>query len=205
MLKKLGWALPPLIWTKSKRRTAFFRDLFPLTVLSNTGDTVCLIQDDTDQYICPTSTSLTCDLDRCPLQGPLIAPVKEAELTGVRRIIYTLFTVKMKFPPYFHMVILASFTQQPFAPGQVIIGGWDDTGNLESVEVFPRPPSDACFIPNLPQARKGHSLSLLSDGSLVVCGGLDRSCIYWVAGNTTWTPIFTTRHAFYSKYYVSYQ
>ena len=103
------------------------------------------------------------------------------------------------------MIILASVTQQPFAPGQVIIGGWDGTGNLESVEVFPRPPSDACFIPNLPQARKGHSLSLLSDGSLVVCGGLDRSCIYWVAGNTTWTPIFTTRHAFYNKYYVSYQ
>ena len=96
------------------------------------------------------------------------------------------------------MIILASFTQQPFAPGQVIIGGWDGTGNLESVEVFPRPPSDACFIPNLPQARKGHSLSLLSDGRLVVCGGWDGSndldsCLSWVAGNTGWTPFYTLR------------
>ena len=142
-------------------------------------------QGNTDQYICPPSTSLVCDTDRCPLQGPLVAPIKEAELTGVHIRIHTLLIVKVTGEVINrschistnHMILLASFTQQPFAPGQVIIGGWDGTGNLESVEVFPRPPSDACFIPNLPQARKDHSLSLLSDGSLVVCGGLDRSCI----------------------------
>ena len=85
-----------------------------------------------------------------------------------------------------------------------MVGGWD--GNyLSSTELFPRPPSDTCSIPDLPQARDGHSLSLLSGGRLVVCGGYDGgsfpdgqvstfdSCISWVAGNTSWTPLYTLR------------
>ena len=45
---------------------------------------VCLSQD--NEFICPTtntSTNLTCDKDRCPLQGPPMAPVMEPQsLTG---------------------------------------------------------------------------------------------------------------------------
>ena len=70
---------------------------------------------------------------------------------------------------------------------------------LKSVELFPRPSSDACSIPPLPQPRSGHSLSLLPGGKLVICGGssdgtiiLD-SCISWVAGNKSWTPFHNTR------------
>ena len=35
-----------------------------------------------DEFLCPTATDMTCDTDRCPLQGPSIAPIKEQELTG---------------------------------------------------------------------------------------------------------------------------
>ena len=56
------------------------------------------------------------------------------------------------------------------APGQVLVGGFDND-ILSSVELFPRPSPDACSIPDLPQARYGHSLSLLSGGRIVVCGG----------------------------------
>ena len=75
-----------------------------------------------------------------------------------------------------------------------MVGGYD--GNtLSSVEIFP--PSDTCSIPDLPQARSLHSLSLLSGGRLVVCGGKDNndldSCISWVAGNASWTPFYKMR------------
>jgi len=79
--------------------------------------------------------------------------------------------------------------------GQVVVGGRDGVGSdLSSVEMFP--PSDACSIPDLPQPRSHHSLSLLSGGRLVVCGGLKGSssldsCSTWVAGNASWTH-FTT-------------
>ena len=86
-----------------------------------------------------------------------------------------------------------------------MVGGDGDleSGYLSSIELFPRPPSDTCFIPDLPQRRNEHSLSLLSGGRLVVCGGwygirsygyiyLD-SCISWVAGNTSWTHFCTMR------------
>ena len=96
----MGRALPPSFGQIPKEEQLFSGPL-PSDGFYNTGDTVCLSQDDTDQYICPTSTNLTCDSDRCPLQGPLIAPIKEAELTGVRKIIYTIFTVKVKFLPCF--------------------------------------------------------------------------------------------------------
>ena len=53
--------------------------------------------------------------------------------------------------------------------GQVIVGGVD-TAILSGIELFPRPTSDACSIPDLPDPAAGHSLSLLSGGRLVVCG-----------------------------------
>jgi len=86
---------------------------------------------------------------------------------------------------------LLSLTQ---GQGQVVVGGRDVNNNIfSSVEMFP--PSDACSIPDLPQPREGPSLSLLSGGRLVVCGGLGGSyldsCIYWVAGNASWTPFHT--------------
>ena len=80
----------------------------------------------------------------------------------------------------------------------MVVGGYYDGAPLSSVELFPRPSSDACAIPNLPQPRAGHSLSLLS-GVLVVCGGFDEdnndldSCISWVAGNDSWTPFYKMR------------
>ena len=89
------------------------------------------------------------------------------------------------------------------ASGQVVVGGFDGSNHLSSVELFPRPPSDTCSIPDLPQGRNSHSLSLLSGGRLVVCGGLRfngygystyfDSCISWVAGNTSWTHFHTMR------------
>jgi len=65
------------------------------------------------------------------------------------------------------------------------------------VELFPAPLFEDCSIPDLPHPRYGHSLSLLSGGRVVVCGGyygnfLD-SCLSWVAGNSSWTPFYTMR------------
>ena len=75
------------------------------------------------------------------------------------------------------------------------MGGWGvEDDSISSAELFP--PTEACSIPALPQPREGHSLSLLSGGRLVVCGGFDSgaskildSCIHWLAGNTGWTPL----------------
>ena len=61
---------------------------------------------------------------------------------------------------------------------------------ISNIELFPRPPS-ACSIPDLPQPRSGHSLSLLSEKLLVACGAYD--CISWVAGNQSWTHLYTMR------------
>ena len=86
--------------------------------------------------------------------------------------------------------------------GQVVVGGWNGKNKnknyLSSVELIPRTPSDTCSIPDLPQPRYDHSLSLLSGGRLVVCGGSGignrlNSCISWVAGNASWTPFYTMR------------
>ena len=94
------------------------------------------------------------------------------------------------------------------SPGQIVIGGHtsEEQGQgppekpLLSVELFPRPSSEACFIPDLPQPRAGHTLSILSGGRLVVCGGGLRfnsqfhdTCISWIWGNRSWTPLFTIR------------
>ena len=71
--------------------------------------------------------------------------------------------------------------------------GEGDDVYLSSIELFPRPPSDTCSIPDLPQIRISPSLSILSGGRLVVCGGHVDSCISWVAGNTNWTHLYTMR------------
>ena len=82
---------------------------------------------------------------------------------------------------------------------QVVVGGFGDSGRLSNIELFPRPSSPSCSIPDLPQPRAGHSISLLSGGRLVVCGGIDdnenslASCITWVAGNDSWTPLQNMR------------
>ena len=85
--------------------------------------------------------------------------------------------------------------------GQVVIGGLADNQKLSSVEIFPPPPSDSCSIPDLPTPRTRHSLSLLSGGRLVVCGGESspesRSCIVWARGSTDWTHLHTLRSAYF--------
>ena len=100
--------------------------------------------------------------------------------------------------PFFTAVI---FSQ---SSGQVVIGGVggvDEVGLLSSVELFP--PSNTCSIPDLPQPRTKHSLSVMSGGRvggawLVACVGFGGSstldsCISWVAGNESWTPLYTMR------------
>ena len=83
------------------------------------------------------------------------------------------------------------------APGQVVVGGYDGGygSYLSNVELFP--PSATCSIPDLPKPRSGHTLSLLSGGRMVVCGGYNGnyldSCLSWVAGNTSWTHLYTMR------------
>ena len=84
--------------------------------------------------------------------------------------------------------------------GNEYLGAGAGFNYLSTVELFPPPSSDNCFIPNMTQTqpRYGHSLSLLSGGRLVVCGGIGSStyydsCISWVDGNTTWTPLYTMR------------
>merc|ERR1719151_406906 len=90
------------------------------------GAQVCEIQG--NEFSCPTSDAsinATCDTERCPLQGPPMAPIMELQMTG-----------------------------------QVVVGGRGDGSNpLSSVELFPRPPSDSCSVPPLPEPRTRHSLS----------------------------------------------
>ena len=60
-------------------------------------------------------------------------------------------------------------------------------------------PFDTCSIPPLPRQRTFHSQSLLSGGTMVVCGGRDDrfdsldSCTSWDAGNTSWTHFYNMR------------
>ena len=77
----------------------------------------------------------------------------------------------------------------------MLIGG---AGSV-SVELFPRPHSDTCSIPDLPSPRSSHSVSILSNGTLVVCGGEDDDfnaydfCIGWRAGDTSWSRHYNLR------------
>ena len=90
----------------------------------------------------------------------------------------------------------------------MVVGGFTTGFNrLPSVELFP--PRNhygntflldtSCSIPDLPQPRFSHTLSLLSGGKVVVCGGVGGSsnrldsCITWVAGATSWTLLYNMR------------
>ena len=88
-----------------------------------------------------------------------------------------------------------------FASGQLVVGGWIGR-HLSSIEIFPPPSFDTCFIPDLPRHRSSHSLSLLAGGRLVVCGGYPRSaeksCIAWTRGSTSWTHLYTTRSSYHN-------
>ena len=114
---------------------------------------------------------------------------------------YLLRSVQMKEP------IMKS------ASGQVIVGGRShhDTEIFSSIELFPRPPSKACQIPNDPSAqlkREGHSLSLVLGSMFVICGGSDGSndldsCISWSAGKASWTHLFTMRYLYMVTIYAA--
>ena len=92
--------------------------------------------------------------------------------------------------------------------GHVVIGGWDNIAVLRSSDLFPLPScsdnSASCSIPDLPQPRLDHSLSLLPGGQLVVCGGRDfnyeesrfytiNTCFSWTVGEYSWTLLYTMR------------
>ena len=106
---------------------------------------------------------------------------------------------------YCNINVVIKFVIHTFS-GQVIVGGCKSGCNYKgisnsSIELFPRPPSKDCYIPDKPEAqlrRDRHSLSLMRGGVLVICGGWDDhvsldSCVSWVAGNSSWTHLFTMR------------
>jgi len=74
--------------------------------------------------------------------------------------------------------------------GVIISGG---EGTETSIETFPAEAN--CTIPPFPQpGRKGHSLSVIKDGTeLVACGGRDTltDCISWRSGQDEWTHYAT--------------
>ena len=100
------------------------------------------------------------------------------------------------------------------ASGQVIVGGRSrhDTDIFSSIELFPRPPSETCQIPNNPPAqlkRESHSLSLILGDVFVICGGSDGSkdldsCISWSAGKASWTHLYTMRYLCMMIYYAAF-
>ena len=67
------------------------------------------------------------------------------------------------------------------ASGLVLVGGNDGINRLSSVELFPRSNSSTCSIPDLPEPRQYHTISLLSEGKLVVCGGNSRRRFYFLS------------------------
>ena len=89
-----------------------------------------------------------------------------------------------------------------FATGQLIVSGLNKF-YLPSVEIFPPPPSNTCSIPDLPEGRTRHSLSHLSEGRLIVCGGLswssntEISCIVWTPESLSWTHMHTLRSSYH--------
>ena len=107
--------------------------------------------------------------------------------------------IKQKMHKFFSYLLSFILLLNLFASGQVVVGG-DDGHYLSSVEIFPPLSFNSCFIPDLPEPRIQHSLSLLSGGRLVVCGGLilspqdvSRTCIVWTPGSPGWTYLHTTR------------
>ena len=98
--------------------------------------------------------------------------------------------------------------QSILTKGHVVIGGWDNIAVLRDVDLFPLPScssnSVSCKIPDLPQPRLDHSLSLLPGGELVVCGGRDfdyeesrfytlNTCFSWTVGEYSWILLYTMR------------
>ena len=81
----------------------------------------------------------------------------------------------------------------------MVAGGWGGYNEdfFSGVELFPYPSFSCSLSADLPEDRYDHSLSLLSGGRIVVCGGYDGSysdsCLSWVAGNTSWTDIYKMR------------
>ena len=100
-----------------------------------------------------------------------------------------------------------------YLPGQLVLGGVngslarslsdEEAFRMSSAELFPLPQIENCFIPELPQPRRGFSLSVLSGGRIVVCGGFDSpwqqeeqnlvtqpitydTCLVWKTGSTSW-------------------
>ena len=144
-----------------------------------------------DEFICPSQISsikVTCDKAKCPLQGSPIAPLKSAQLIAGEWNIWNVFWKNWSYTQNRNEIDFS---------GQVVVGG--DEGNyISHVEIFPPPSPDACYIPNLPHPRYGHSLSLLPGGVLLVCGGIYdfktvKSCISWVFGNASWTVLHSLR------------
>ena len=103
---------------------------------------------------------------------------------------------------------VAESNQSILTKGHVVVGGWDNIAVLRDVDLFPLPScsinSVSCKIPDLPQPRLDHSLSLLPDGWLVVCGGRDfnyedsrfytlNTCYSWTVGKESWTHFYTMR------------
>ena len=94
-----------------------------------------------DEFVCPSSTDKTCDKDRCPLQGPSIAPIKEPVLAGLilhKRINCLQLAIKHTCPLIlsFNLSHCVSRKFSQFlrcinqlilyhAPGQLIVGGFD--------------------------------------------------------------------------------
>ena len=96
----------------------------------------------------------------------------------------------------------------------MVAGGWGGYNEdfFSGVELFPYPSFSCSLSADLPEDRYDHSLSLLSEGRIVVCGGSDSeygyddkkmvgydhgdnildSCISRTA-NTSWTPLYTMR------------
>ena len=116
-----------------------------------------------------------------------------------------------RFSSYSLVTVFVSFLASSmiiFASGQVLVGGLSEEDKLSSVEIFPSPPtSRACSVPDLPRGRqgsgreghRGHSLSHLSGGKQVVCGGnklpsrVAKFCFAWTTSNTSWTHLHTMR------------
>merc|ERR1719204_779737 len=103
------------------------------------------------------------------------------------------------------LVFLLIFSTLSQCQRQLVVGGHDGSP-LSSVEIFPPPSSDTCSIPDLPGPRSSHTISLLSGGRLVVCGGEptseEKSCISWTRGSTSWTHLYTTSTA--RRYHVAW-